>query len=317
MKHVVLVLLTSMAVLQPAFAEPTYRAFVTNEYDGTLSVLDTRSGTVETTVSVGKRPRGIGFAPDRSHVYVAIGEEDAIAVVDTRTLQVIKKLPAGSDPETFAVHPNGYIYLSNEDANKASVLDPVAGKVVAEIPVGVEPEGVGISPDGKLAMVTSESTHMVHVVTIPDHKVIANILVGARPREVAFSADGRWAYVTSEIGGQVSKLDVAANKVVHAAPVEVPNAKPKGVLLSRDQHTLYVSTGGGNAIAVVDADTLAPKTVIPVGKRVWGLALSRDGTRLYACNGLDGTVSVIDTTTHQVSATIQVGQRPWGVVIDD
>ena len=58
----------------------------------------------------------------------------------------------------------------------------MAGKVVAEIPVGIEPEGVSISPDGTLAMVTSESTHMVHVVTIPDHKVIANILVGARPR---------------------------------------------------------------------------------------------------------------------------------------
>jgi YVTN family beta-propeller protein len=129
--------------------------------------------------------------------------------------------------------------------------------------------------------------------------------------------DGRWAYVTSEIGGQVSKLDVAATKVVQAVPVAVPNAKPKGVLLSHDQHTLYVSTGGGNAVAVVDADTLATKTVIPVGKRVWGLALSRDGTRLYACNGLDGTVSVIDTTTHQVSATIQVGSRPWGIVIDD
>jgi len=317
MKHVALALCLLLVALQPAVAEPTYRAFVTNENDGTLSVLDIRSGKVETTVPVGKRPRGIGFTPDHSQVYVALGEENVIAVVDTQTLQVVKKLPAGSDPESFAVHPNGYIYLSNEDANQASVLDPVAGKVVAEIPVGVEPEGVSISPDGKLAMVTSESTHMVHVVTIPDHKVIANILVGARPREVAFSTDGRWAYVTSEIGGQVSKLDVAANKVVQAVPVDVPNAKPKGVLLSRDQHTLYVSTGGGNAIAVVDADTLAPKAVIPVGKRVWGLALSRDGTRLYACNGLDGTVSVIDTTTQQVSATIQVGSRPWGLVIDD
>jgi YVTN family beta-propeller protein len=105
--------------------------------------------------------------------------------------------------------------------------------------------------------------------------------------------------------------------VVQAVPVAVPNAKPKGVLLSQDQHTLYVSTGGGNAVAVVDADTLTTKTVIPVGKRVWGLALSRDGTRLYTCNGLDGTVSVIDTMTHQVNATIQVGSRPWGIVIDD
>src|SRR5262245_63598039 len=163
MKHVAMALCTVFVALQSAVAEPTYRAFVTNENDGTISVLDTRSGKVETTVSVGKRPRGIGFTPDRSQVYVALGEENVIAVVDTKTLQVVKKLPAGSDPESFAVHPNGFIYLSNEDANQASVLDPVAGKVVAEIPVGIEPEGVSISPDGKLAMVTSESPVMVSV----------------------------------------------------------------------------------------------------------------------------------------------------------
>ena len=59
MKHVAMALCLLLVALQSAAAEPTYRAFVTNENDGTLSVLDTRSGKVETTVSVGKRPRGI------------------------------------------------------------------------------------------------------------------------------------------------------------------------------------------------------------------------------------------------------------------
>ena len=158
---------------------------------------------------------------------------------------------------------------------------------------------------------------MVHVVAVPEHHVVANILVGARPREVAFSTDGRWFYVTSEIGGQVSKVEGATRKLVHAAPVQVPNAKPKGILVSRDQRTLYVSTGGANTIAVMDADTLETTATIPVGRRVWGLALSRDGTRLYACNGFDDTVSVIDTTTSTVIATLPVGRRPWGMVIDD
>ena len=93
------------------------------------------------------------------------------------------------------------------------------GEIVAEIPVGIEPEGVGISPDGKLVLVTSESTNMVHVITVPEHQLIANILVGSRPREVAFSADGRWAYVSGEIGGQVSKLDVRTNTLVPDLPL--------------------------------------------------------------------------------------------------
>jgi len=91
MKYLALALCMALAMLQQAVAEPTYRAFITNEYDGTLSVLDTRSGKVETTVSVGARPRGIGFSPDHAHVYVALGEDNAIAVVDTRSLQIVKK----------------------------------------------------------------------------------------------------------------------------------------------------------------------------------------------------------------------------------
>jgi YVTN family beta-propeller protein len=148
MKRVAFLVLITLATVNHAFAAPTYRLFVSNESDHTVSVIDSRSGKVEATVKVGRRPRGIGLAPDQAHVYVALGDDDAIAVVNTRTLELVKTLPAGSDPEAFAVHPNGHIYLSNEDANKASVLNPGSGEILTEIPVGIEPEGVGIAPDG-------------------------------------------------------------------------------------------------------------------------------------------------------------------------
>ncbi len=80
------------------------------------------------------------------------------------------------------MHPNGNIYISNEDAAKASVIDPASAKVIAEIPVGLELEGVAISPDGKQVIVTSESTNMLHIIAVPEHKVVANILVGAPAR---------------------------------------------------------------------------------------------------------------------------------------
>ena len=211
-----------------------------------------------------------GFSPDRALVYVALGEENAIGVIDARTLEVVKKISAGSDPEAFAVHPNGNIYLSNEDANLATALNPATGEILAEIPVGIEPEGVGVSPDGSRVMVTSESTFMVHVITVPEHEVVANVLVGARPREVTFSADGKLAYVTSEISGQVSKLDVAANAVVQQVKLDLPKAKPKGVVVSPDQQTLDISTGSGNMIAALNADTLELLGTVKVGRRVWG-----------------------------------------------
>ncbi|MDH5592291.1 MAG: PQQ-dependent catabolism-associated beta-propeller protein, partial [Gammaproteobacteria bacterium] len=171
-----------------AWAEPSYRLFVTNEKSNSVSVIDSRTGEVETTLDIGDRPRGIGLSPDHKTLYVALSEENAIGMVDVATLEMIGKLEAGEDPETFDVHPNGNLYLSNEDDAKATVINPSTGKIIEEIRVGLEPEGVAVSPDGSIVLVTSESTNMVHVIDTAQHKVVANILVAARPRGLAFNS---------------------------------------------------------------------------------------------------------------------------------
>jgi YVTN family beta-propeller protein len=124
--------------------------------------------------------------------------------------------------------------------------------------------------------------------------------------------------VTSEVAGEISKLDVANNTVVQKASLAaIDGVKPKGVLLSPDEKTLYISTGRANQIAVLDAATLEIRNTIEVGSRVWGIALSRDGSRLYAANGVSGTLSVVDTAAGMEIATVEVGNMPWGVVLDD
>ena len=111
MLRTILTLLTLLCIL-PIQAAPTGRAFVTNERSNSLSVLDTESLELIQTLPIGKRPRGIGLAPDGSELYIALSDENRIVVLDPDTLQVLRGFPAGSDPETFAVHPNGkYLHL--------------------------------------------------------------------------------------------------------------------------------------------------------------------------------------------------------------
>ncbi|MCI0455437.1 MAG: beta-propeller fold lactonase family protein, partial [Gemmataceae bacterium] len=292
-----------------AAAAPTGRVFVTNERANTVSVISDGTLKVEATIAVGKQPRGIGLAPDGSAVYVALGRENAIAVIDPKTLKVLRKIPSGDDPEAFGVHPNGYIYISNEDAAKASVIDPKSDKVIAEIPVGLEPEGVAISPDGKQVIVTSESTNMLHIIAVPEHKVVANILVGARPRAAVFARDGKIAYATSEIGGEVKRVDMIAHKVLNKVPLGDDKIKPKDVLLSRDERTLYVAGGRADQIIVLDAQTLRVKTRIPVGQRVWGL----DGKELLNLDAGDVVAGVAFSPDGKqiAAATIDQMVRLW------
>lgn len=123
-----LLVLACMLFPAVAMAAGTNRIFVTNEHSNDVSVINGETLEVEATIPVGERPRGIGFSPDHKELYVAVSEENAIAVIDPESLEVLRKFKAGSDPEAFAVHPNGNIYLSNEDAGLASAFDLMDNK---------------------------------------------------------------------------------------------------------------------------------------------------------------------------------------------
>src|SRR6266550_7528548 len=187
-------------------------AYITNERDGTITVIDISSDMVVSTIKVGARPRGIRLGPDHKTIWVALSYptnesqgEDKIAIIDTDSEKVIGKYDAGTDPEQFVVNRDGTrLYIANEDAGTASVTDIKANHVIAAMPVGLEPEGVALSPDGRWVYITSESSSTVAVIDTQTNQVVKTFMVGARPREAVFSPDGSRAFVTAENGGTVS-----------------------------------------------------------------------------------------------------------------
>ena len=313
--HWIKAIVIALALL-PLTSNAKDRIFVTNERSNNISVIDAKTLTVENIIEIGDRPRGIGLSPDSTELYVAVSEENKIVVIDPDSLKILRDFEAGSDPETFAVHPNGNIYISNEDDAKATVFSP-DGKQIAEIKVGLEPEGVAISPDGKRVIVTSESTNMLHVIKTPENIIESNILVGSRPRSAIFTNAGDIAYATAEISGEVVKVDINKAKIIKTGSTGDAKSKPKDVILSKDEKNIYVAGGRANKVIVMNADSLEIIKGIPVGKRVWGLAMSTDGQRIFTTNGVSGTVSVIDTDKNEVIKTIEVGKFPWGVVVKD
>src|SRR5581483_7647198 len=108
----------------------------------------------------------------------------------------LRKLPAGSDPEQFAVTADGKrIYASNEDVATASLMNVADGKVERIFPVKKEPEGVGLRPDGKFVYVTCETGGDIFVIDTSTYKVVSHLNVHPRPRSVAFLPDGTRAFI--------------------------------------------------------------------------------------------------------------------------
>ena len=113
------------------------RAYVTNEQDGTVSVVEVPSGRLLATIPVGgprtscSHPQGLVADPDRDRLYVAVTERDLIAVIDTQSMTVLRHVDL-SRPQGLAVapvslalsHSGDTLYTANsgEDAVAAIAL---------------------------------------------------------------------------------------------------------------------------------------------------------------------------------------------------
>ena len=112
-------LAASLMCAPSAFA---YTAFVTNEKDNTVSVIDTEKLEVIKTFKVGQRPRGVILSKDAKWLIICTSDENLIQVYDTKTYELVKTLPSGPDPELLILHPDGNpLYIANEDDNLVTV----------------------------------------------------------------------------------------------------------------------------------------------------------------------------------------------------
>jgi YVTN family beta-propeller protein len=84
-----------------------FTAYISNEKSNTISIVDTEKLAVVGTIKVGQRPRGIELTKDGKFILVAVGDDDAVQMIDTTTHEIVANLPSGPDPELFTQDPTG------------------------------------------------------------------------------------------------------------------------------------------------------------------------------------------------------------------
>jgi YVTN family beta-propeller protein len=111
------------AMASPAEAQPF--AYVTNRGTNNVSVIDTATNTVVTTLAMGSSPDAVAVSPDGKHAYVANSGSNTVSVIDTATNTVeAATIPVGNTPAGVAVTPDGkHAYVANFESNNVSVID--------------------------------------------------------------------------------------------------------------------------------------------------------------------------------------------------
>lgn len=131
---------------------------------GTVMRVDLSSGKVTNTIAVGLHPTALAWHQATQRLYVANGNSESVAVIDTETKNVIRTVELqpfsqkvrGIAPTAVAVTPDGgTVFIACGGINAVAVLDAAAGRVRGLIPTAWYPSGLAVSPDGKYIAVTA------------------------------------------------------------------------------------------------------------------------------------------------------------------
>lgn len=84
---------------------------------------------------------GLAVAPDLGRGFASAGQENKVAIVDLKTLQIVSKVDTGQNPDSVLYEPGHQeVYAFNGRSNSATVFDAKTGEVRATIALPGKPE---------------------------------------------------------------------------------------------------------------------------------------------------------------------------------
>jgi DNA-binding beta-propeller fold protein YncE len=219
-------------------AHPWRQLWVVNDLDRTVTVIDTWSLTVITTiampadlVALGGMPHDVILDPVAPAAWVTMlafpGAEDYVVKYDTTSFREQGRQKVGKDPHISLTWRNRFLYVPCQRSNGVYVLNrrTLALRTVIEVPGA---HGAGMTVAGETFYTTNFASTGTKALSAIDTRT--NTVKGATdtpfagPHNIAVTPDGGKIYVThSGMNSQVSVYEVservAAARLLHTITV--------------------------------------------------------------------------------------------------
>ena len=198
--------------------DPQGHGYVSNEYSGTISVIDPASASVTATITgvggslgdLASHPEGMVADPHRPALYVAVTNRDLVAVIDTSThavthlVSVGRPQGLGTAPIKLAISPDGstlYSADAGEDAVAAISLSQRPSAKAAGRACRVAKHKRRRHTKHRKARVTKAGPKRCasgYIPNLPAFKLIGRIPTAAYPDDVQTTPQGRLLWIAGK-----------------------------------------------------------------------------------------------------------------------
>lgn len=280
--------------LQPqhmAMTQNGSRLYVTNRVSNSVSVVDTTTGTLRTSIPVSMSPRAIVASPDGKHLYVAQDFANFITVITTESDSVTRTIPVESPAWAMAMSPDGAtLYATLGATRNLLTIDARTGVVAARMPIGSDPVSVTVSSDGTTLYVIDspcpgdpcDEPATVLVIDTRSNTVTRELAIGASGETAVLSPDGKRLYAADL--NNIWVFSTANYELLG----KIRTHSTTSLAISSDGLVLYATRYHQPTLISMDTARFTIFDRRPLPTRPNDSALSPDGTTLYALSQISG-----------------------------
>jgi len=161
--------------------------FLASSANSSLSVVNTNTFTLEQSIPVGTKPRGV--VADNMNgdlVYLTNKGDGSLSIIDV-SIASVKTFEIGIGAHALRLSPdNKTIYVALSGENSVAVINAKTGEVNKRINVGAAPEQLDLSGDGAFLAVSNNKDNSITLVNLMNGQV-TTIAVGKGAYGAQFS----------------------------------------------------------------------------------------------------------------------------------
>ncbi|MCH9630113.1 MAG: hypothetical protein S4CHLAM37_01060 [Chlamydiia bacterium] len=298
-------------------------AYITNNGDNSVSVIDTDTNTLITTITQAEglfnSPSRLAITPNGSTLYVKNSNDDSVSVINTSTNKLIKVIDyAPSTLQNLSVSPDGLeVYIAIAGTHQISVVSTVSNTEIDTIPLGVAPGSVAFARNAPKAYIglINDGMDIYNTVT---RSLITNLNPPnffADPGNLVVSLDDTRVYAgnlrayNSANIGSISVVNATSNtELTSFSSIPENLSQPVGMALTPSGKSIYVTNIGDDTVFIIDTTTNQITHTISQSEGQFdlpfGIAITADGTKVYVANRGSSTISIINLENNTLLNTI-------------
>jgi DNA-binding beta-propeller fold protein YncE len=226
------------------------RLFLAALENGTLEVLDLRSGKWVRRLTGFKKPQGVLYIRKLNKLFVASGDDAMLRVFKGDTLDPLDSIHLEPGPNRVVYDPHNdvvYVGYGGKDAGehygKVGIIDAKNDKHIGDIKVSAHPSELLLNKGGSKLFVFMAVANELQVVDTEKLQIVATWRVTSQqPGDAALDESNFRLFIGTHIPAEMIVMDSrSGNEIAHLATAEGMD----GVCFDRRRQYIYVSGGRG------------------------------------------------------------------------